>query len=146
MPGEKARVLFLCTGNSARSQMAEALLRKHAGDRFDACSAGLRPKEQVHPLTLRVLNEVGLDTDALCAKGVDNYLGKVPIRYAIVVCEKAQESCPRIYPFALQTLYWPFEDPAAAGGSEEERLEKFREVRDQIEEKLSHWLAIAEEQ
>jgi arsenate reductase len=124
--------------------MAEALLRKHAGDRFDACSAGLRPKEKVHPLTLRALNEVGLDTDALCAKSVDSFLGKVQIR-AVVVCEKAQESCPRIYPFALQTLYWPFKDPAAATGTEEERLEKFREVRDQINEKLAHWLAVVGE-
>jgi arsenate reductase len=140
MPDEKPRVLFLCTGNSARSQMAEAILRRHADDRFEACSAGLRPRSEIHPLTLRVLNEVGLDTEGLCTKAVEIYLAKVPVQHAVIVCEKAQESCPRIYPFAMETLYWPFEDPAAFEGSEEERLEKFRDVRDAIDERITTWL------
>ncbi len=122
----KAGVLFLCTHNSARSQMAEALLREHAGDRFEAYSAGLEPTE-VHPLTLHVLGEVGIETASLRAKSTRSFLGKVSIRYPIIVCSKAAEACPRIYPFALQTLYWPFEDPAAFQGSPREQLKIFRE-------------------
>jgi arsenate reductase len=138
--GKKDGVLFLCTGNSARSQMAEALLRKHAGERFDVYSAGLRPAAEVHPLTLRVLKERGVDTNSLRPKGTSVFLGKVTIRHAIIVCEKAAQACPHIYPFALQTLYWPFEDPAAFAGSAEERLQKFRDVRDGIESRLRAWV------
>ncbi len=137
----KEGVLFLCTGNSARSQMAEALLRAHAGERFDVYSAGLRPAAEVHPLTLQVLKERGVDTSRLRPKGTDVFLGKVTIRYAIIVCEKAAEACPHIYPFALQTLYWPFEDPAAFDGSAEERLQKFREVLDAIDSRVRAWAA-----
>lgn len=103
----KPRVLFLCTGNSCRSQMAEALLRHEAGDLFEACSAGLEPKS-VHPMTLQVLKEAGISADGLYAKGTSEFLGKRSIRHAIIVCDKAQQSCPRIYPFANNTLYWPF--------------------------------------
>lgn len=119
--------------------MAEALLRHHAGDRFQACSAGLEPTE-IHPLTLRVLEEAGIDTSALAAEGLDSYMAKVNVRYAIVVCEKTQAECPKLYPFALETLYWPFEDPAAFRGAPEATLRKFREVRDQIESRLEAWL------
>lgn len=140
MADDRERVLFLCTANSARSQMAEALLRRRAGDRFEVLSAGLSPRE-IHPLTIRVLEEIGLDTGALRAKGIDEFLGKVAINHAVVVCEKAQASCPRLYPFAMQTLYWPFEDPAAFEGSEDARLRKFREVRDQIDGRIGNWLA-----
>jgi len=136
---DKPRVLFLCTGNSCRSQMAEALLRHEAGGNFEVLSAGLEPKS-VHPLTLQVLREAGVSTDGLYAKGTDMFLGKLAIRYAVVVCDKAQQSCPRIYPFANHMLYWPFEDPAAAGGTEEQKLAKFREVRDQINTKIKSWM------
>jgi arsenate reductase len=139
MSAEKPRVLFLCTANAARSQMAEALLRKHAGERYHACSAGLEPTE-VHPFTARVLEEIGVDTSALRAKSLQAFLGKVPVRYAVVVCEKAQQLCPRFYPFALNNLYWPFDDPAAFAGSEAAKLEKFRDVRDQIDTKIQAWL------
>ncbi len=132
-------VLFLCTGNSARSQMAEAILRARASDRFDAASAGLEPKG-VHPLTIRVLSEVGIDTSGLYSKNSSDFLGKVAVRYAIIVCERANQHCPRIYPFAVQTLYWPFEDPATAEGTEEQRLERFREVRDQVTARIDEWL------
>ena len=135
----KPRVLFLCTGNSARSQMAEALLRKYAGDRFDACSAGMEPKG-IHPLTERVLREMGIDTSPLHSKDLRTFLGKVSIQHAIVVCEKAQQTCPRFYPFALNNLYWPFDDPAAFEGSHAAQLEKFREVRDQIDQRIQTWL------
>lgn len=132
-------VLFLCTGNSARSQMAEALLRHHAPGRAEACSAGLQPRD-IQPLTLRVLAEVGIEVVGLRAKGVEEFLGKKTVSYAITVCERAQQSCPRIFPFAKNTMYWPFEDPAAFEGTERERLQKFRDVRDQIDRRIRQWL------
>ena len=136
---ERPRVLFLCAHNAARSQMAEALLRHHAGDRFEVCSAGLEPTE-VHPLTLRVLDEVGIDTSALAAEGLDTYMAKVSVQYAIIVCERTQSQCPRLYPFARETLYWPFEDPAAFRGAPDAHVQKFREVRDLIQALLVDWL------
>ncbi len=138
--GEKRTVLFLCTGNSARSQMAEALLRHMAGERYDVHSAGTEPKA-VHPLTHRVMAELGIDTSGQSSKDLREYLGRVSIHTAIVVCENAQKQCPRIYPFALQTLYWPFDDPAAVPASEPERqLAEFRHVRDAIAARLRQWL------
>jgi len=99
----KLNVLFLCAHNAARSQMAEALLRKHAGDRFDVTSAGLEPTA-IHPLTLRALNEIGLDVSTHRAKGLDGLMGKKSFQIAIIVCERTQRNCPTIYPFALQRL------------------------------------------
>ncbi len=141
MEGEthKPLVLFLCTGNSARSQMAEAILRSRAGDRFEVASAGMEPKG-VHPLTLRVLEESGIDTRGLHSKPSSDFLGKVAVRTAIIVCERANQHCPRIYPFAGRTLYWPFDDPAAFEGTEAEQLQKFREVRDQVAARIDQWL------
>lgn len=135
----KQSVLFLCAHNAARSQMAEALLRKHAGDRFEVVSAGLEPTA-VHPLTVRVLNEVGVDVSGQRAKGLDGLMGKKSFQLAIIVCERTQRNCPTIYPFALQRLDWPFEDPAEAQGTEEEQLQKFRDIRDQIEARILEWL------
>lgn len=135
----KQSVLFLCAHNAARSQMAEALLRKHASDRFEVLSAGLEPTA-VHPLTIRVLNEVGLDVSGHRSKGLDGILGKQTFQLAVFVCERTQKNCPHIFPFALQRLDWPFEDPAEAQGSEEEQLQKFRDVRDQIEARILEWL------
>lgn len=132
-------VLFLCWKNSARSQMAEALLRKHAGDRFAVCSAGLRPAT-VHAMTHRVLAEVGIDTSSLRAKDFGALLGETPFRFAIVVCERANEDCAHIHPFALERLYWPFEDPAAREGSEAARLNGFRRARDAIDARIQAWL------
>ena len=136
---DRPRVLFLCAHNAARSQMAEALLRHHAGDRFEVCSAGLEPT-QIHALTRRVLEEAGIDTSALTAEGLDTYMAKVSVQYAIVVCERTQAQCPRLYPFARETMYWPFEDPVAFRGTPEAQLRKFREVRDQIETRVEAWL------
>lgn len=138
-PPHKPLVLFLCTGNSARSQMAEAVLRSKAGDRFEVASAGMEPKG-VNPLTVRVLDEIGLATEDLHSKPSSQFLGKIAVRYAVIVCERTNQSCPRIYPFAAQTLYWPFEDPAAFAGTEDERIAKFREVRDQIAARIEEWL------
>ncbi|HAD06167.1 MAG TPA: low molecular weight phosphatase family protein [Anaerolineaceae bacterium] len=134
----KARVLFLCTGNSARSQMAEALLRKYAGDHFEVYSAGLEPKG-LNPYTIKVLEEIGVDTSQHYSKTLDTFMGKVHFGYLITVCSNAEENCP-VFPGMGVRLHWPFEDPAAYVGSEEETLQKFREVRDQIDARVRQWL------
>lgn len=136
---EKPGVLFLCTGNSARSQMAEAILRHRASDRFVAYSAGLDPKG-VNPLTVRVMNEVEINIDQQTSKPLSDFLGKIPVRYAITVCSNAEKSCPRLWPFGATVLHWPFDDPATAIGPDEIRLETFRRVRDEIDSKIESWL------
>jgi arsenate reductase (thioredoxin) len=138
-PAPKPIVLFLCTANAARSQMAEALLRRFAGDTFDARSAGIAPRP-IHPLTHRVMSEIGIDTSAQRSKGVREFLGRLPIHTAIIVCAQAQQHCPALYPFALQTLYWPFDDPAAEELDRDEQLVRFRVIRDAIADQLSNWL------
>lgn len=135
----KPAVLFLCTGNSARSQMAEALLRKEGGERFDAYSAGTEPKG-VHPLTVQVLKELGIDIATQRSKHLREYLGYLPVRILIVVCAEAEKSCPVTWPGALTRYFWRFDDPAAATGTEEEKLQKFREVRDAIHARIKSWL------
>jgi arsenate reductase len=135
----KSNVLFLCTSNSARSQMAEALLRKHAGDRYEALSAGMEPTT-VHPLAVRAMNEVGIDISGQRSKSVKEYLGKIPFGHVIFVCARAEKNCPYLYP-PLVPKSWPFEDPAACQGTEEECLEKFRLVRDEIAIRIEAWLA-----
>jgi arsenate reductase (thioredoxin) len=144
MPETKPRVLFVCTHNAARSQMAEALLRHYAGERFEVLSAGIAPTE-VHPLTRQVLTDIGLDPSGLYAKNLDDFFARVSITYAIIVCDQAEDDCPRLYPFALQTLHWPFDDPTQAEGSTAERLHVFRTVRDQIERRLRTWLETLED-
>lgn len=134
------RVLFLCTGNSARSQMAEAFLRKYGGDRFDAYSAGLEPKG-LNPFALKVMQEVGIDVSGQTSKGVDTYLGKVLFQYLITVCDDAERNCPTVWPGVNTRMHWSFQDPAAVEGTDEEKLSKFREVRDLIEAKVKAWLA-----
>jgi len=135
----KRKTLFLCTGNSCRSQIAEALLRHHAGDRFEVFSAGLEPKP-IHPLTLEVLEEKGIDSSAQRSKDVTEYLGKARFEYLIIVCDGAAHSCPTAFPGVQNRLLWPFEDPAAFEGDEHETLAKFREVRDQIDARIQQWL------
>ena len=133
------RVLFLCTGNSARSQMAEAFVRKYAGDRFEAHSAGLEPRE-VNPFTVQVLREVGIDISNQTSKGISTYLGKVLFQYLITVCDDAEKNCPTVWPGVNQRMHWSFEDPAAFEGSNDEKLAKFREIRDKIERRIKVWL------
>ena len=134
----QSRVLFLCTGNSARSQMAEAFLRHHGGDRFEVYSAGLEPKG-IHPLTRRVMAEKGHDLAGHYSKDVFEFLGKTHFGYIITVCSNAEMRCP-IFPGIARRLYWPFDDPAAFTGTEEEKLAEFRRVRDQIEARIIAWL------
>ena len=125
----KVKVLFLCTGNSARSQMAEGYLRHAAGDRFDALSAGIEPKG-LNPLAVEVMREIGIDISRQRSKDVVSLLGQ-HIPYVVTVCDNAKERCP-VFPRTYKFLHWSFEDPAAAKGSQEEKLAVFRRVRDEI--------------
>ncbi len=129
----QARVLFLCTHNSARSQMAEGLLRDMARDRFEAMSAGTEATH-VRPLAVRAMEEIGVDISGQGSKTLERYLGE-PFDYVITVCDEANEACP-FFPGAKNRLHWSFRDPSRATGSDEERLEVFREVRDEIRERI----------
>ena len=135
---EKVKVLFLCTGNSARSQMAEAFLRRYAGDRFEVFSAGLEP-QGINPFARKVMEEIGFDLSGQYSKDVAQFLGHFHFGYVITLCAQAEERCP-IFPGASIRLHWPFEDPAAFRGTEEQKLNKFREVRDQILVRIESWL------
>lgn len=132
------RVLFLCTGNTARSQMAQVLLEHHGGSRYDVTSAGLEPGT-VNPLTVQVLQEQGLPTAHLQAKGVKPLIAE-HFTYVITVCDRAEANCP-IFPNATYRLAWAFDDPAAATGSDDERLQLFRRVRDEIAARIQAWVA-----
>ena len=136
---EKPQVLFLCTGNSARSQMAEALLRRYASNHFDVQSAGLETKGINH-YTVQVRAEVGYDMSGHRTKNLREFLGRAHSRYVITVCGNADTNCPRGLWSNGEKLYWPFEDPAAYSGSEAETLVNFRETRDLIEQKILAWL------
>ena len=136
----KPKVIFLCTGNSARSQMAEALLRSHAGDRFDVYSAGLEPKGLILPEVLEVMKEIGLDMQGQTSKSVKEYLGKVVFAHTITVCGDAEENCPAVFLNMGKHEHWPFDDPAKFEGSDAERFERTRAVRDQIEQRVQEWL------
>lgn len=137
--GVRKNVLFICVHNSARSQMAEGFLRHLGNSRFAAFSAGLEPTE-VNPLAVEVMEEAGIDISSQRTKGLDGFLGKETIHYAIFVCSRAEEKCPHIYSLALNILSWPFDDPATFDGDGESRLETFRRVRDEIRTKLEDWL------
>ena len=130
---EKKRVLILCTGNSARSQMAEGLLRHDAGDRFEVFSAGTEPS-QVRPEAIEAMKEVGIEISGHRSKGVEEFRGQ-RFDYVLTVCDHAKESCP-VFPGAVKMIHHNFEDPAAVAGSEEERRRVFRRVRDEIREYL----------
>jgi arsenate reductase len=133
------KVLFLCTGNSARSQMAEGFLRRYGGDRFDAYSAGLSPRP-VNPLAVEVMDEAGIDISEQRSTGVREYLGRENFAYLITVCTDAERECP-IFPGISFRRHWPFDDPAAADGTEEERRAVFRRVRDEIGARVQEWIA-----
>jgi arsenate reductase len=134
------RVLFVCTGNSARSVMAEALLREHGGAAFEVDSAGTEPKG-INPLTLRVLAEAGIDASFARSKSVTEFLGQ-PFDYVITVCDQARQSCP-VFPGVHETLHWGYEDPAAAEGTEAERLAVFRRVFIGLGERIRTFIPLA---
>jgi arsenate reductase len=136
----KKRVLILCTGNSARSQMAEGLLRHDAGDRFDVESAGTKPSS-VRPEAIAVMNELGIDISLHRSKNVDEFAGQ-KFDYVITVCDNARETCP-VFFGAAEKLHRSFEDPAAFVGPNEEQLALFRRVRDELRVWLRDWSAQA---
>lgn len=129
----KKRVLFLCTHNSARSQMAEGLLRHMAGERFDVESAGTE-ETRVRPLAIRAMDEIGIDISSHTSKTLDRFIDE-SWDYVITVCDSANDSCPS-FPGGRRRLHWSFDDPSSATGSDEERLAVFRRVRDEIRERL----------
>jgi arsenate reductase len=135
---DKKRVLILCTGNSARSQMAEGLLRHDGGAAFEVYSAGTRPTS-VRPEAIAVMREVGIDISSHRSKSADEFVGK-DLDLVITVCDNARETCP-FFPARVERLHWSFEDPAAVSGDEETRIGAFRKVRDQIREKIRTFLS-----
>ena len=136
---EKPAVLFVCTGNSCRSQMAEGFLRALGGDRFEAFSAGTAP-HPIHPLTVQVMAEAGIDIRGQRPTHLSEYLGKRQFATVVAVCDRANQSCPRVLPGVGERLFWPFDDPAGSEGTDEERLARFRHVRDEIRARIQAWL------
>lgn len=137
---EKARVLFLCTGNSARSQMAEAFLRAYAGDHFEAHSAGIEPKGYILPEVTAVMRERGLDMTGQISKDVSIYLGKTIFSHIITVCGDAEENCPAVFLNMGKHEHWSFDDPGKFQGSDMEKVNFSRQVRDQIDQRILQWL------
>ena len=136
----KKHVLILCTGNSARSQMAEGLLREMAGDRFDVASAGVAPSA-VRKEAIEAMREVGIDISAHRSKSVDEFTDQ-QFDYIITVCDNARESCP-VFPGNAKRIHWSFDDPAAVQGDEQTRLAAFQRVRDEIRKRLDEFASEA---
>lgn len=138
MVTDKKKVLILCTGNSARSQMAEGLLRHFAGDRFEVHSAGT-VASTVRPQAIEAMRQVGIDITGHRSKCVDEFAGQ-QFDYVITVCDNAKQACP-IFPGDVKRIHWSFEDPAEATGSEEERQQAFNLIRDQIRDRLKEFVS-----
>ncbi len=143
----KQKVLFLCTQNSARSQMAEGFLRHLGGDRFEVMSAGLEATDEVHPCAVEAMREAGIDISGQYPKGLSTYMGKEYFNYLIIVCARAEERCPKTFPGVGTTFSWIFEDPRRDEGLPyDSMLERFRAARDQIELRMRVWLERPEEE
>lgn len=139
MATRKTQVLFLCTHNSSRSQIAEGLLRYYGGKRFEVFSAGTSPS-RVHPMAVEVTREKGIDLTGQCSKSIDEFL-RQGFDFIVTTCDDVRDACP-VFPGRKERLHWGLEDPAGAEGSREERLEVFRRVRDELEKLIrSHFLA-----
>lgn len=132
------RVLILCTGNSCRSQMAESLWNRLANGDWQAVSAGSKPAGYVHPLAITAMAELGLELSKAESKHLERFVDQ-PFELVVTVCDNAKESCP-VFSEATRTLHWPFDDPAHAAGDDEERLNEFRRVRDEIRERIVRFL------
>jgi len=130
MSNRKPLVLILCTGNSCRSHLAEGILRQAAGDLVEVASAGSKPAGYVHPLAIRALGEIGIDISAHTSKHLNEFTAR-PVETVITVCGNADQVCP-VFPGQMNRHHWPFDDPAHATGSEEEKMAVFRRVRDEI--------------
>ena len=137
---EKERVLILCTGNSARSQMAEGWLRHYGGERFEVFSAGTHPS-QVRPEAVAAMSELGIDLSGHRSKSVDEFAGQ-NFAYIVTVCDNAKENCP-VFPGTAQRVHWSFDDPAAAQGDFTHRVTEFRRVRDEIAARLREFFALS---
>jgi arsenate reductase (thioredoxin) len=133
------RVLFLCTHNSSRSQMAEGFLRSRGGGAYEVFSAGTRPGS-VHPLAIKAMHEVGIDLSTHRAKGIGEFAAETPMDLVITVCDEAAEACP-FFPNAREQVHWGFSDPSQVTGSEEVRLAAFRHVRDLLAARINQFLA-----
>jgi arsenate reductase len=141
---KKKKVLFFCKHNACRSQIAEALLTRLAGNRFEVHSAGLYPRP-IHPLVHTVMEERGVDTSGQTSKSVDLYIGKEIFDTIIIVCKASEADCPSLVPMALEVLRWPMSDPASVQADRpKDAIEAFRDIRDEIEGKLTEWLKIQE--
>ncbi len=138
-PARPRSILVLCTGNSARSQMAQSYLGRHLGDRVRVYSAGTEPASQVHPMARTVLEEAGFDIGDRRPTHYSEYLGHLDVHTLVTVCDGAATSCPSVWPGLVERLAWPFDDPAAFEGSEAEQLGKFRSIRDAIEMKSKEY-------
>ena len=130
---QKTRILVLCTGNSARSQMGEGLFREEGGAGYQVFSAGTRPS-RVRPEAIAVMGEIGIDISGNRSKSVDEFAGQA-FDFVVTVCDRARDNCP-VFPGATQRIHWSLEDPAAVEGAEEERLTAFRQTRDQLRERV----------
>lgn len=133
-------VLFLCNHNSARSQMAEALLNRYEGERFKAFSAGLDPRPLL-PAAVEAMNEIGIDISGQTPKSISEFMGKASIQHAIFLCPESEASCPRIYPFANNAIHWRIQAPSALVSDGVSEAEAMRTVRDIIDRKIRAWLA-----
>lgn len=136
--GQVQRVIILCTGNSCRSQMAEAFWRKYGGDEWEVVSAGTRPKGAVYPLAIRAMGEKGIDISRAESKSIDPFIGQ-KFDLVVTVCDDAEKSCPT-FASAAKHLHWPFDDPPKATGTDEQRMQVCRRVRDEIEAKIRSYL------
>jgi len=140
MPSDPIRVLFVCTGNSARSQIAEALLRDFGGSEFDVNSAGTEPGV-VNPYSVRVLDEIGIDWSGARSKSVTEFIGR-PFDYVITVCDRARQTCP-VFPGNHNTLHWGLDDPAEVEGTDAQKLEAFRRTRTEVATRLRPFIELA---
>jgi len=134
---KRTRILVLCTGNSARSQMGEGLFREECGGSYQVVSAGTRPS-QVRPEAIAVMHEIGIDISAQRSKSVDEFAGQ-SFDYVVTVCDSARDNCP-VFPGAAKRIHWSLEDPAAIEGTEEQRLANFRRIRDQLRDRVKAFL------
>ncbi len=135
----KPKILVVCTGNSARSQMAEGLFRHHLGDRYEVHSAGTKPTH-VRPEAIAVMGEIGIDISGHRSKSINEFMGQ-EFRYVITVCDNANESCP-VFPGKTERIHWSLEDPAATQGTEEERKAAFRRIRGQIDARIKAFAGV----
>jgi arsenate reductase len=140
---KKQKVLFVCTGNSCRSQMAEGMLRHYGKDKFEVFSAGLDPSH-VHPLAIKAMTEARIDISNQYSKTVNDFLG-TDFSYVITVCDSAKERCP-VFPGKYNAIHWSIEDPASAVGSESERMKDFRRVRQNIMKRINHFISNTHDQ